>query len=53
VQTGSGELVPPTLQNGSPLPELAAGVNPDDPAVRELRARGFTVFPPVQIGPAA
>lgn len=46
----SGEITGPTVTpNGSPVQELPAGVNPDDPAVKELRARGFTVFPPVQI----
>jgi hypothetical protein len=51
VLNATGEITGPTaLSNGSPSQELPAGVNPDDPAVKELRARGFTVFPPVQIG---
>jgi hypothetical protein len=50
----AGEITGPTVvKNGSPLQELPAGVNPDDPAVKELRARGFTVFPPVNIGTPA
>jgi hypothetical protein len=50
----AGEITGPTVMtNGAPLQELPAGVNPDDPAVRELRARGFTVFPPVNIGTPA
>lgn len=48
-QTGTGELQAPTFGNGHATQELPPGINPDDPAVKELRARGFTVFPPVQI----
>jgi hypothetical protein len=42
--------VAPSLTNGAQLQELPPGVNPDDPAVKELRARGYSVFPPVQLG---
>lgn len=45
--------VAPVLTNGAQLQELPAGVNPDDPAVKELRARGYSVFPPVQLGTGA
>lgn len=48
--TATGEITGPTVHaNGGTTPELPAGVNPEDPAVKELRARGFTVFPPVQL----
>lgn len=47
--TSGPNVAPPPLENGQPETPLADGVNPDDPAVAELRARGFTVFPPVQL----
>lgn len=51
--SGTGELLAPTITNGHAQPELPPGVNPDDPAVRELRARGFVVMPPpsIHVGP--
>jgi hypothetical protein len=50
----TGEITGPTVTpNGAPVQEIPAGVNPDDPAVKELRARGFMVFPPAQIGTGA
>jgi hypothetical protein len=45
----TGEVLAPVTENGQATQELPAGVNPDDPAVAELRARGYSVFPPVQI----
>lgn len=55
VQTQTGEIVAPPPANGGQPGELPAGVNPDDPAVASLRARGFSVFPPppVLTGPTA
>lgn len=46
----TGEMTGPTVHtNGGAKPEVPVGVNPDDPAVKALRERGFTVFPPVQL----
>jgi hypothetical protein len=42
-------VTPPAPTNGAPIQELPEGLNPEDPAVKELRARGFTVFPPVPL----
>lgn len=49
VQQGTGELVAPTPGPTNGVTEPFPGVNPDDPAVKELRARGFTVIPPMQV----
>lgn len=48
----SGALVAPepAAENGSPEP--LAGIPETDPAVVELRARGFTIIPPMQIAGA-
>lgn len=49
----SGALQPPAdLPPNGPVEEIA-GVPETDPAVIELRARGFTIIPPMQIGAAA
>jgi len=47
----SGErAVAPAAANGHAEAPLFEGVNPDDPAVQELRSRGFTVIPPMPVG---
>lgn len=48
VRAPDGSAVPPVAApNGAAEPVLHEGVNPDDPAVAELRGRGFTVIPPM------
>jgi hypothetical protein len=50
MRTATGEITGPTVfTNGAEVPDVPVGVNPDDPAVKELRARGFTIFPPVNL----
>lgn len=49
VRGADGTAVPPAAApNGTVEPVLHEGVNPNDPAVAELRGRGFTVIPPMQ-----
>ena len=50
--TGQGPTPAAHETNGSGEAPLFDGVNADDPAVAELRSRGFTVIPPLAI-PAA
>jgi len=46
----SGALQPPEAELAGGPAEPLAGVPIDDPSVVDLRARGFTVIPPMQIG---
>lgn len=45
----SGALQPPTVAADNGETELLPGVPPDDPSVVDLRSRGYTVIPPMQI----
>jgi hypothetical protein len=42
---------PPTTDNGET--ELLPGVSENDPSVVDLRARGYTIIPPMQIAAQA
>ena len=46
----SGALQPPTPEPVNGEAELLPGVSEDDPSVVDLRARGYTIIPPMQIG---
>lgn len=48
----SGVLQPPVPNAANGSPELMPGVPENDPSVVDLRARGFTVIPPMQIAGA-
>ena len=50
-QSGARQAPTPAPDNGTA--EVLPGVPEDDPSVVDLRARGFTVIPPMQIGAAA
>lgn len=46
-QSGALQAPVPPAENGTT--EVLPGVSPDDPSVVDLRARGYTIIPPMQI----
>jgi hypothetical protein len=44
----SGLMEAPVPSNGDTIPAPIAGVNPDDPEIAGLIARGYTIIPPLQ-----
>lgn len=48
--SASGALVAPTPEPVNGQTEVMAGVPEDDPSVTDLRARGYTIIPPIQLG---
>lgn len=44
----TGVMVAPKQENGTPVAEVVAGVNPNDPDIARLIADGYTIVPPLQ-----